>query len=95
METVSTCGSRGLQAVDQLRPPLGRIVGELGKNEFASETIDGEAVLVVHLTEAAHTPTFEEFKTVMQPRLTSDMLEGERVKWLRDLRRSVRVDVRF
>jgi len=100
VETKSSCGSRGLLAMENLVKEVQVAIRPLKAGEITDPihySPDGheEATLIVQLHTAPKVPAFEELKDQMMDRAFGEAIERQRKLWLADLRRGVYVDVRL
>ena len=99
-ETLSTCGSRGLLALNALVPAVQEAIRPLKQGE-TGDVIHYDAnpaervMLIVQLHTSPKVPTYDEMKDQMMDRAFGEAMERQRKLWLTDLRRGVFVDVRL
>ncbi len=95
VQTKTTCGSRGPQAMGALMPELQAGIAGLKSGDVTEPIPAGtEAVLIAQLGEQ-RVPTFEEVKDEMWQRAYGEAIEHQRKAWLDELRHGIYVDPRL
>jgi peptidyl-prolyl cis-trans isomerase SurA len=100
VQTVHTCGSRGLLPMSALVPAVQEAVRNLKEGEttdiihYDADPRD-PALLIVQLHTTPKVPSYAEVKDQMMDRAYGDAMERQRKVWLAELRHGVYVDVRL
>jgi peptidyl-prolyl cis-trans isomerase SurA len=97
--TRDSCGSHGTQPIANLLPPIQEAVRNLKAREISDPiplSVGAEEVLVVlQPLEQARVPPYDEVKADMMQRALIDGLDRARKQWIKELRKSVYIDVRL
>jgi peptidyl-prolyl cis-trans isomerase SurA len=97
--TRDSCGSHGTQPIANLLPPIQEAVRGLKAREISDPiplSVGPEEVLViVQPLEQARVPPYDDVKADMMQRALLDGLDRARKQWMKELRRSVYIDVRL
>lgn len=96
VQTRSNCGSRGVQPMAQLLPPLDTMVASLKAGQISDPVeLPGQAIIILQLVSEPRIATYEDVKPMMQERATQKVIDQQRKQWLQELRRGVYIDVRL
>jgi peptidyl-prolyl cis-trans isomerase SurA len=94
-QTKKTCGSRGPQPMDSLRPELQAAVAGLKVGDVTEPIAEGtDAVLIVQVGPNK-TPAFDEVKDQMWEKAYVDVMDRQWKQWLDEMRRSIYVEPRL
>jgi peptidyl-prolyl cis-trans isomerase SurA len=95
-ETVSTCGSRGMQPTGNVIPEVMAVIKPLQPGQVANPVRFGDqAIVVIQLAARQRVPAFEDVRDAMLNRAFTEALDRQRATWLSELRKQVYVDVRY
>jgi hypothetical protein len=99
VSTRDNCGSHGAQPLAGLLPAIQDAVKTMAPGTISDPvgvaTGQEHALVILMPLGQAKTPSYDEMKSEMMQRALLEGLERARKQWLKELRRSVYIDVRL